>query len=237
MEERTRVSLLLWCPICLWAACVVAGVVVLFHVPHDWQFLGAFLIGVAALLGVEVNLRQEPTKEDDKLEKREFPKLRCSDESSLLKREHMYAAAVQMVIHTDSISWNRLYNFLTAASIVMLAWATIFAAYLSHPDAKNDAKPLLVAISAVGLVLSVVWAPFGSRSRRLHTFYGDAAKRIEWGAVEKTPENGYPGPLSADRWQKYLTLEDCFSTRRLVVWVPLAFAAAFYFVLLKSVWL
>jgi len=183
-------SLLLWCPIFLWSACVVAGVVVLFHVPHDWQFLGAFLIGVAALLGVEVNLRQEPAKGDGKLEKREFPRLRFSDETSLLKREHTYAAAVQMVIHTDSISWNRLYNFLTAASIVMLAWATLFAVCCSCSNAKNTAKPVLIAISTVGLLLSVAWAPFGSRSRRLHTFYADAAKESNGVRSRRHPKTG-----------------------------------------------
>jgi hypothetical protein len=52
-----------------------------------------------------------------------------------------------------------------------LAWAAVFGAYIAAPNADSAAKTVkwvLVAISAAGLFLSVAWAPFGSRSRRLH---------------------------------------------------------------------
>lgn len=138
-----------------------------------------------------------------------------------LPRSELYRAAIQMTIHSDTISWTRMNTFLTSSSILMVAWGA--ALY----QLKQPA--IAIFIACMGLLLSMAWAPFSSRNRRLHTRYGDIARGLE--RVSVRPRLG---PLAADQI-KHLLLEDIFRTQRLVVLLPLFFAAGFWGFLLKSI--
>ncbi len=143
-------------------------------------------------------------------------------------RQTLYNASIQLIIHAENTSWTRIINFLTADSILMLAWATIFAS----SDLANKAWVLII-MSLVGFLLSIVWAPFGSRGRRYFKRYVDIAKALE----QNISENGQvcDGPVNSGEKLKFLSWEQLCRSQNLAVIVLLFFAAAFFFVFLKSI--
>lgn len=88
--------------------------------------------------------------------------------------KNLYAILTQLVIHAESISWNRLYNFLTCNSILLLAWATICA---SKPLPAG--KVAMVLLCSVGAISGIAWWQLGKRGRAFLEHYGDHAKKLE----------------------------------------------------------
>ena len=86
----------------------------------------------------------------------------------------LYPSLVQLVIHAETINWNRFYNFLMSNSILILAWATIYAQQL--PD---FATTVLVVISVLGLVSCIAAAALGWRGTGYLEKYVDLGVRIE----------------------------------------------------------
>lgn len=41
--------------------------------------------------------------------------------------KEIYSALVHLIIHAESITWNRFYNYLMGNSILVLAWTMVFA--------------------------------------------------------------------------------------------------------------
>lgn len=74
-----------------------------------------------------------------------------------------YPALVQLVIHAESITWNRFYNFLMANSILVLAWATVFA---SPGNDRIGSRVVLAAICVLGGASGIAWAGLAVRGRR-----------------------------------------------------------------------
>jgi hypothetical protein len=85
-----------------------------------------------------------------------------NDESQSVSTNEAYLALVQLVIHAESISWNRFYNFLMANSILVLAWATIS---VSPDSGRPGRKIVLAAICVFGGASGIVWAGLGARGR------------------------------------------------------------------------
>ena len=85
-----------------------------------------------------------------------------------------YAILTQLVIHAESISWNRLYNFLTCNAILLVAWATIYA---SEPD--NPGLVAMALFCIVGAVSGIVWVELGRRGREYLRQYIEQATQLE----------------------------------------------------------
>lgn len=144
-----------------------------------------------------------------------------------LPPEALYNAAVILTTHSDAMSWVRLYTLLTANSIILLAWAALFAG--SSKDAAT-AQQLGFFLALPGFLLSLAWAPFGSRNRRLHRRWGDFYTAMERAA---RPGN-HVGPGASAEALNYLIIEEHCKSGQLVVAVPLMFADIFLFLMGKS---
>jgi hypothetical protein len=100
--------------------------------------------------------------------------------------KELYPALVQLIIHAESVTWNRFYNFLMFNTILVLAWATVWVS--GAPQLK---AVILVAISSLGGVSGVFWAALGYRGRAFLSDYMKMAADLEadsnvWaGEIEK----------------------------------------------------
>ena len=90
-----------------------------------------------------------------------------------------YASLTQLVIHTESISWNRFSNFLLYNSFLILAWATIF---VSSKSSTCEGRIILLLICLIGGLSGIAWADLGKRGRRYLRRYFETAS-----SIEKTP--------------------------------------------------
>jgi hypothetical protein len=188
------------------------------------QFLLALLLAFCflALLAVHLISCKPKCTEDTKRQGRD--KLTAMKNPS--KRTDLYSAAIQLIVHGENTSWARMNIFLLSNSILMLAWAAIFVS----PNTKGKGW-LLVALSLLGFLLSIAWAPFGSRGRKYLRRYVDVGLAIEQGISPRLSN----GPLNAGEKLSFLRWERICRSQHLVVVVPLLFAAAFFFVCLKSI--
>ena len=90
-----------------------------------------------------------------------------------------YATLVQLVMHAESITWNRFYNFLMANSILVLAWAVIFAS-----DAHSlMVTHVLIALCLLGGLSGPVFAALGIRGRKFLDEYIRLGSVIEDTAI------------------------------------------------------
>jgi hypothetical protein len=74
----------------------------------------------------------------------------------------IYISLPPLISNAEQISWNRLYNFLVANSILILAWSAVYAAELPTSLLTTG---LLVAICVVGFLTSIFWFGLGIRGR------------------------------------------------------------------------
>ena len=87
-----------------------------------------------------------------------------------------YNNVIQLVVHSDNLTWQRFYYFLVFNSIFLLVWATIFSSN------SNDwiKSCLLIFFSLIGLLVSVLWGPIAIRRGRIYQDYYMAwARQIE----------------------------------------------------------
>ena len=138
-----------------------------------------------------------------------------------------YDTLTQLVTSTEAVTWNRFYNFLMSNSILILAWATIYASTANPPMAKW----VLIAISFVGVVTCPLWVASGSRNRKFLKEYIRLACLIE-DDPELWPQGAY-------KYKPFKTTENLretlpwkeFSSTFLVTCTPKLFAVL-YLVLL-----
>ena len=88
--------------------------------------------------------------------------------------KELYPTLVQLIIHAESVSWNRFYNFLVFSSILVLAWAAVWVS-----DVPQLKPLILAAISLLGAVSGVFWAALGYRGRTFLFEYVKMASEIE----------------------------------------------------------
>jgi hypothetical protein len=91
-----------------------------------------------------------------------------------MKKPELYTMLAQMVNNAESITWNRLYNFLTCNSILLLAWATLCG---SNPGFTG--KIAMVLLCLVGGISGIAWMELGRRGRIYLRFYKEYAKSLE----------------------------------------------------------
>lgn len=89
--------------------------------------------------------------------------------------KEMYSSIIQMIIQAETITWNRFYNFLMFNTILILAWATIYA---SDPR-PNMAQMVLVTMCILGGISGVAWAALGFRGRKFLEEYINLAVKFE----------------------------------------------------------
>jgi len=113
----------------------------------------------------------------------------------VVSAKEVYPALVQLAIHAESITWNRFYNFLMANSILVLAWATIFASSLSD---RPGPKTVLAAICILGGASGVAWAGLAVRGRKFLFDFVGLAQAIETAPAHWAGTLGAVEPLSTD---------------------------------------
>jgi len=94
---------------------------------------------------------------------------------NLLSRRDLWTGLIQLIIHTESISWSRLYNFLMGNSILVLAWATIY----SSADRGVWTRLVMSAICVLGGFSGPAWAALGSRTRYYVNLHVRQAESLE----------------------------------------------------------
>ncbi len=92
-----------------------------------------------------------------------------------LTNREAYAAMIQMVIQIENVSWTRLYNYLMGSSILVLAWATVYASALKSPWTTA----VLFFLALVGALAGPAWASLGTRARGQLELVYQAARRLE----------------------------------------------------------
>lgn len=87
----------------------------------------------------------------------------------------IYSSILQLVNYAESTTWNRLYNFLMANSILILAWATIYVS-----QSKTHIKTIvMVAICVIGAISGFFFGLLGIRGRLILKEYIKLGRSIE----------------------------------------------------------
>jgi hypothetical protein len=84
-----------------------------------------------------------------------------------------YEAVRQHWAHAEQERWQILYNFLTANSILVLAWAAIFASQTPYKSL------VLIGLSVAGIIMSVLWLVIEARVNIFIKGYGKLGEDIE----------------------------------------------------------
>lgn len=137
-----------------------------------------------------------------------------------------YSSIVQLVIHAENISWNRFNNFLVAATVLVIAWATI---YPTAPD-SCAARFIQYFICLLGILGGIAWAFLGCRSRDYLEMYLKLGEEIEKGEGESE--------IKPFQKTKEIRSNHCkyFSSRFLLMAVPIVFSVL-YLAMLVVTWL
>lgn len=140
----------------------------------------------------------------------------------------IYGAVVQFVIHAENISWNRFNNFLLAASVLVIAWATLY----SQASDSCGSRVIQSLICLLGILCGIAWAFLGARSRDYLDKYIDQGSEMEKG-YDKSAIKLFPDPPGTRPNQFIYS-----SSRFLLTAVPIAFVvlylAMLFVTLLKS---
>jgi hypothetical protein len=144
--------------------------------------------------------------------------------------EHIYDSYRELVINSENISWGRFQNLLTINSILVVAWATLFAA-----DAHFWARLVMTAITIPGILAGIAWAYLGKRSRQYLDLYKAKLQAIEEHHDKK--DWWEDGISITDRpFQVKVTTCRFSSSTFLLFWTPLLFSLM-NLVLLLATWL
>jgi hypothetical protein len=99
------------------------------------------------------------------------PALSASDDDSRV----LYQVAGQLWAHSEQIRWSLLYDYLMASTILLLAWATVFAA-----NAPGRARAfILLILAAGGTVVSFVWTAFVLRDSTFVNMFEQVGVKAE----------------------------------------------------------
>jgi protein-S-isoprenylcysteine O-methyltransferase Ste14 len=90
-----------------------------------------------------------------------------TDDVSGEKQSVVYQVTSQHWAHAEQIRWTLLYNLLVANTILLLAWAAIFATTVRPPGARV----ILVGLCVVGLLVSLLWVFLERRANGFSLMY------------------------------------------------------------------
>lgn len=117
----------------------------------------------------------------------ENPEVPIPNAASSDREAVLYQVAGQHWAHAEQIRWTLLYNYLMGSTILLLAWATVFA------SSVGPKRLVLFALSVAGAILSSVWVALGARA----TSFVRAYERTGFDA--EAALQGTRGPFAAAR--------------------------------------
>jgi len=91
--------------------------------------------------------------------------------------KEVYDIYFRLVIHSESISWQRFNYLLVINSILTHAWVTLFKG--DSASLNMVTKLVMTGILLIGILTNLAWAGLGDRGRKYLDAYKDKAKRIE----------------------------------------------------------
>lgn len=149
----------------------------------------------------------------------------------MITPEVLYPSLVQMIIHAETISWNRFYNFLMFNTILILAWSTI---YVAQPR-PAVAAAVLGTMALLGAVSGVAMAGLGVRGRKFLDEYVELAEKIE--------ADGKCWAAELEKYKPLTLTKDCIKkfphgwtgSRYLLTWGSVAFAVFHVFLFHVSI--
>ena len=146
-------------------------------------------------------------------------------------KSDVYTIYKDLVIHSETISWNRFGNFLVISSILVLAWVTLFAI----KDNLIWRAIVMTGISTIGVITGLIWADLGARGREYLDQYKAKAVEIETNhGKENWWDNGIEEkdrPYQIDIKPKWYS-----KSKTLLVWVPRLFSFL-HVLLLLATWM
>lgn len=98
-----------------------------------------------------------------------------TDQASLSAWVGLYQTASQQWAHAEQIRWTLLYNYLMASTILLLAWAAVFAS----SDRSVTKAGVLVLLALGGVALSSLWVALGARATGFVRTYAAAGEKLE----------------------------------------------------------
>ena len=131
----------------------------------------------------------------------------------------IYKIYNDLVVHSETISWNRFANFLVISSILVLSWVTVF----SKIDHSLWSKIVMSGISVFGILAGLVGADLGARGRTYLDQYKNKAIAIEthcdkqgwWEEGIEITDRPFQVNIAPKLWS---------SSQALLVWVPVLFS-------------
>ncbi len=171
----------------LWISSAVFGLIALLHILRlllqwpaqvaDWTvpiWVSWIAFGAAAALSIWAFrlVRQARRSSVTTDIEPDLPKVAAS---GLLGLEAVYQAATHHWAHAEQIRWTLLYNYLMASTILLLAWATVFAG--NHTSVPATA--VLVLLSLAGASVSAIWILLGRRASAFVEKYALGGRALE----------------------------------------------------------
>ncbi len=127
-----------------------------------------------------------------------------------------YSVAAQHWVHAEQTRWLILYDFLMANSILILAWATLFAG----SGDLTVRKPFLFLLSIAGFILSLLWVGLSHRASGFVDMYG----HLGLSAEELNP--AIIGPFTRGNAYR-LGLGSLLTSRKVLIVIPTIFAVVY----------
>jgi hypothetical protein len=148
-------------------------------------------------------------------------------------KDSIYSAISQHWVHSEQIRWTLLSSLLTANSILLVAWATIFASTV--PAWARES--VLVAFASAGFLLSFAWIGIVLRSRWFVERYAKLGREAE--ALRPQAEGQSPAVRAPFTSAKALRSEitgfaKIAESRRVLLAVPIVFALLYLFLICVS---
>ena len=150
---------------------------------------------------------------------------------SVVTYKDVYASLIQLIIHAETISWTRFYNFLVFNTILIVAWTTI---YVKDPP-PSLAGIVMVIMCAVGILSGMFWACLGVRGRKFLEEYIRLIKDFEDERAWPSLLNKYKLGTLTDKWGKNFPYGWARSNY-LLIGGPLVFTAFYAFLFYVSLY-
>jgi hypothetical protein len=133
----------------------------------------------------------------------------------------VYGTLTTLVLHSETVRWTRVNTLLAVDSILLAAWAGLFAG----TDSFVGKETLLVLLCVPGVILGGLFARMGWRSSKYMDDFHDAAQEMEKHFPSELPR---PFHISERRRESVRTgVERFTSSKVMVAAIPLVFAVLF----------
>ena len=140
----------------------------------------------------------------------------------------VYSLLASAVTHSEQVRWTRLNTLLVVNSILVVAWAAVFA---GTQDFAHKSW-LLTLLCLPGVVFGVLWAFLGSRSSRYLEAFHRKAEEIE----TRFPQDQIKLFHLSEKIREPVRkgFKRLTSSEWIVTWVPIAFSILFLGLILAS---